>query len=141
MSAGATAGATAAAAVAAEQQRQMQQEEEEMTTYSPQDLAQDWEFKILRSATNAFKKPEQLRQCLEAEAQAGWVLVEKFDDSRVRLKRPIAARDRDGKVGIDPYRTYVGPSPNYVATLTVGIVLGVTLAVIMVIALAANAFN
>src|SRR5438876_9740467 len=99
MSAGA---ASASAAAAAEQQRQMCEEEEQMTPYSSTDLAQDWEFKILRSATGGFRSTGWLRQVLEEEAQAGWVLIEKFDNSRVRLKRSAAARERDGKLHIDP---------------------------------------
>jgi hypothetical protein len=132
MSAGAAAGATAAAA-AAERERQRRQEEEEMTPYTSQDLGQDWEFKILRWATGAFKKPEQLRRFLEEEARAGWVLVEKFDDSRLRLKRPAKARDFDGKLDVDPYRTYVGMSPNATALMIIGITLGVMLAAILAI--------
>src|SRR5215208_6933939 len=99
MSAGA-AGASAAAAAAEEQRRQCE-EEEEMTPYSQQELTQDWEFKILRSAAGGFKKSEYLRQVLDEEARAGWALVEKFDNNRLRLKRPAAARERDGKLGVD----------------------------------------
>ena len=128
MSAGASAGAAAAAA--AERRRQLE-EEEEMTGYRPEDLSQDWEFKILRSATGAFKNPERLRRFLEEEAHAGWVIVEKFDNSRVRLKRPATARERDGKLDIDPYRTYVGASPNVVAAWTVGIVLAIVFTIIL----------
>ena len=77
MSAGA-----AAARAAAERN-----EEEEMTRYTPKDIAENWEFKILRSATGAFRDPDVLRTALDAEQRAGWTLVEKFDDARVRLKR------------------------------------------------------
>ena len=35
----------------------MRQEEEEMTTYTPEDLAQHWEFKILRSVRGAVPQP------------------------------------------------------------------------------------
>jgi hypothetical protein len=128
----------AAAAAAAEQGRRMAEEEEEMTPYSQQELSQDWEFKIIRSATCAFRKPDFLRQCLDEEARAGWVLVEKFDDGRLRLKRSAAARERDGKLEVDPYRTFVGPSPNSVVIAIVGIVMGVCLAVIGVIGVLAN---
>jgi hypothetical protein len=134
----AAASTTACAAAAAEQRRQ-HEEEEEMTSYTPQDLSQDWEFKILRSTMGAFKKPEFLRQCLEDESRAGWVLVEKFDDGRLRLKRPASARERDGKLAdIDPYRTNVGLSQNALALAIVGISLGVALGVILVITLLAN---
>ena len=105
-----------------------------MTSYRPEDLSQDWEFKMLRSATGAFGSPERLHRFLEEEARAGWVLVEKFDNSRLRLKRPASAREWDGKLHIDPYRTYVGASPNQVATLIIAAIL----AVIIVIMTAAS---
>jgi hypothetical protein len=129
-----SAGASAGAAAAAERARQRRWEEEVMTPYRTDELAQDWEFKIVRSATAAFRKPERLRQCLEEEARAGWVLVEKFDDSRLRLKRPASARERDGKLGIDPYRTYYGVSPNAVALIIVALTLGVMLMMFLLIA-------
>jgi hypothetical protein len=107
MAAGAASGAAAAAAAAAEAARQ---EEEEMTPYSSKDLAENWEFKILRSVTNKFRDPVSLHAVLQEEVRAGWSLVEKFDDTRVRLKRPAGARAKDAGVGFDPYRTWVGMS-------------------------------
>src|SRR4051794_24853967 len=101
-------GAAGAAAAAAEQQRQMAEEEEEMTGYRSEELAQDWEFKIIRSQMGSFGNAEWLRKILEEEARSGWTLVEKFDNSRMRLKRPVSARERDRKLGVDPYRIYVG---------------------------------
>jgi hypothetical protein len=100
----------AAAAAAAAQRRREQQEEEEMTGYTPEELASGSEFKILRSATSAFKRPEFLRQVLEEEKNAGWTLVEKFDNSRIRLKRPASARTSGNSTTFDPYRSYVGMS-------------------------------
>ena len=100
------AGGAAAAAAAAK----ATEEEEEMTSYDPKDLADDVEFKILRSATGGFRNPDWLRQVLAEEAKAGWTLVEKFDDSRVRLKRPRSAARDDAKLGFDARRTYVGIS-------------------------------
>src|SRR5262245_3670338 len=134
---GAAAGAAAAGAAAAEQRRQ-HEEEEEMSPYSPHELGQDWEFKILRSATGGFKRPDFLRQCLDEEARAGWSLVEKFDDSRVRLKRPASARDRDAKLDLDPYRTYVGLSPQSQGLAVLAVALGIGLAVLLTIALMAR---
>ena len=89
MSAGAASGAAAAAAA---KRRREQEEEEQLTSYRESDLNDDWEFKILRSMTSAFKNPDKLRQTLAEEAQAGWVLVEKFDNGRLRLKRPASRR-------------------------------------------------
>lgn len=103
-------GAAAAAAAAAEQRRRREQEEEEMTTYPPGD---DWEFKIVRANSNAFRNPKNLNRLLEEEAVAGWSLVEKFDNQRIRLKRPRQARLNDSNLppGVDPYRVHYGLSP------------------------------
>jgi hypothetical protein len=133
MSAGASAGASAAAA--AEQQRRMREEEEEMTPYSPTELAQDWEFKIVRSAMGGFRKSAFLQQVLDDEARAGWVLVEKFDNSRIRLKRPAKARERDGKLDFDPYRTDAGVSQGTIAVAIVGAALAFVATMFLILAL------
>jgi hypothetical protein len=99
-----------AISAAASDERRKRQEEEEMTSYTREELAAGWEFKILRSATGTFKKPEALRRVLAEEARAGWTLVEKFDNGRVRLKRPADAKRGDSGLGFDPYRTCVGMS-------------------------------
>ena len=122
MSNGAAAGAAAAAAAAAEMLRQ---EEEEMTEYADKDLRDGWEFKILRANTAAFKDPQVFKQACEEEAQAGWVLVEKFDDQRLRFKRPASAKDNDSYLSFDAYRTQYGMSKNAFAGIIVGITLGV----------------
>lgn len=119
MSAGA-AGAAAAAAAA----RRRREEEEALTGYSHTDLTEGWEFKFLRSATGAFRNPDRLRDALEQEARAGWVLVEKFDNGRLRLKRPASARAGDGALGFDPYRTSYGISDGKLVAMILGIVFG-----------------
>lgn len=81
-----------------------------MTSYSQQELAESWEFKILRSNTSSFRKPELLKRACEEEARADWQLVEKFDNSRLRFKRPVAAKAQDVGLAFDPYRTYFGIS-------------------------------
>jgi len=81
-----------------------------MSSYSAEELAAGWEFKIVRSATGGFKRPEFLQQVLEEEKRAGWTLVEKFDNSRMRLKRPASARASGGSSAIDAYRIEVGIS-------------------------------
>ncbi len=85
-------------------------------TYTQDDLNSDWEFKIVRSDTAAFHKPEVLNRLLEEEAQAGWVMLEKLDDSRIRFKRPRSARAQDAYLpaDVDTYRTQYGiPSTRY----------------------------
>ncbi len=98
-----------------------------MTGYTAADLAEGWEFKILRSATGAFKKPDVLRRVLEEEGRAGWVMVEKFDSQRVRLKRPTPpapAKSGDPALGFDPYRTTVGIGEGQLTLIIIGCVLG-----------------
>lgn len=103
-----------------------------MTDYRSEDL-DGWEFKILRSATSAFRNPTIMAAALADEARFGWELVEKFDNERLRLKRPISARTKDNNFnpGADPYRTQhgmgegmLGVSIFIVIMLTMGIIIG-----------------
>jgi hypothetical protein len=110
-----------------------------MTAYTPQDLSSEWEFKILRSTTGAFRNTHRLNQVLEEERQAGWELIEKFDDNRIRLKRPASARIQDDSRSIDPYRTYVGPSEGQLGLMILGAVVGVIATVVLIVALVVNA--
>ena len=105
-----------------------------MTPYSEGELSEGWEFKILRSNLNAFRKPEDLRKFLEEEGRAGWILVEKFDDNRLRLKRTASARLGDAALDFDPYRTQVGVSDARMILLILGIVLAVVVGVIGLVA-------
>jgi hypothetical protein len=97
---------------AAAQRQTMFAEEENMTPYTRDELDNDWEFKIVRAINPAFRSPDKFRQLLEEEARAGWIMLEKFDDNRVRFKRPRSARTQDASLpaGIDPYRTHYGIS-------------------------------
>jgi hypothetical protein len=115
----ATSGATAATVAAAAAAR-MRQEEENMTKYSAEDL-DGWEFKIMRSAMGRFKNYQQLQQICQEEARAGWELVEKFDDHRVRFKRRTDRRSADRGLPIDPYRTNVGIQGGGLAAIIVGV--------------------
>jgi hypothetical protein len=114
----------AVAAAAAAQRQRIEHEEEEMTTYGSDDLSRDWEFKIVRANTPLFGNPKHFNRLLEEEARAGWSMVEKFDNSRIRFKRPRAARTNDSNLapGIDPYRVQYGVStPAFVALLITAI--------------------
>jgi len=124
--------ASSTGAVVAAHHQQMMKEEEQMTTYTSEDLEQDWEFKIVRSSSSAFHKPETLQKLLREESIAGWEMVEKFDDSRIRLKRPRSAREQDAYLpqGVDPYRTQYGAP----AVLYGVVVIGVLLLIVFVLA-------
>src|SRR5262245_21066463 len=104
----------AGAAAAAEAKRRRQEEEEEMTAPDGGEVG-PYEYKIIRSATGAFKKTATLKAALEEEALAGWDLLEKFDNARVRLRRHIRWREKDAELSQDPYRTRFGMSEGAVA--------------------------
>ena len=112
-------GAAAAAAAAAQQRRRMQEEEEKMTAYSKEDLA-GWEFKIVRANSRKFKTHQAVQQLCAEEARAGWEMVEKFDDQRIRFKRPVDKRSGDQYLDIDPYRTQVGASEGQIVAIVLG---------------------
>ncbi|MCD6161221.1 MAG: hypothetical protein J7K40_02265 [candidate division Zixibacteria bacterium] len=95
------AGAGAAAA------RRIHQEEESMTDYKKGEL-EGWEFKIIRANTAKFKNYETIQKLCQEEAKAGWEMVEKFDDYRIRFKRRVDKRFGDRYLDIDPYRTHLG---------------------------------
>ncbi len=110
-----TTGAITGAAIAS------RREEEDMTAYTRSDLDDGWEFKFLRATTRKFRDPARLRAILDEEARAGWTLVEKFDDSRLRLKRPATARAGDAALSFDPYRTWIGISPSLNLALAIAV--------------------
>lgn len=65
-----------------------------------------WEFKIVRAKRDLFRDPEVFQSLCIEEAEAGWILLEKLDDRRVRFKRPIALREiiKPEFLSFDPYR-------------------------------------
>lgn len=71
-----------------------------------------WEFKILRANRNLFRNYQTLQQVCAEEAKAGWILLEKLDERRLRFKRPMGLRDliRPEALKIDPYRCQYGPA-------------------------------
>src|SRR5436189_6088667 len=115
---------SAAAAAAAAARRRREQEEEEMTLMNT-DPSGAVEYKIIRSATGAFKDPAKFRAALDEEAHVGWELLEKLDNSRARLCRSTECRKRDAELGQDPYRTQVGMSETALAlSIIVPVLLG-----------------
>ncbi|MFB2978505.1 hypothetical protein [Microseira sp. BLCC-F43] len=94
------------------------------TNGSPQSGARDlrllgWEFKIVRANRDLFRNQAILQRLCEEEAEAGWVLLEKLDDRRVRFKRPVALRDliKPERLSFDPYRCHYGPGMSPLAVL------------------------
>ncbi len=91
------------------------------------------EYKVITSNTPSFANREKMQKVLAEEAQAGWQLVEKLDNYKIRVCRDISARANDDKCAIDPYRTEVGV--NQVVYL--GVAAAVTVLVIWLIIQAA----
>jgi hypothetical protein len=84
--------------------------DDELTGYTSDEIQDAIEFKILHSATGAFRNPDVLRRAQEEEGKAGWILLEKLDDNRLRFKRPVSARANDRFVNFDAYRSNYGTS-------------------------------
>ncbi|MBC8505168.1 MAG: hypothetical protein ISR58_06600 [Anaerolineales bacterium] len=101
----------AAAAAAKKRKLDEEAEEEKMTKYND-DNTEKWEYKIVRSESGAFRNPNVLAALVEEEALAGWEMLEKFDNRRIRFRRPVEARKKDHMLpnGVDPYRTNYGGS-------------------------------
>lgn len=116
---------------------QLLEEEEVLTSYESKDahlaaeitanggvrLPKDprlagWEFKIVRASRDLFRDPAIFHQVCEEESHAGWVLLEKLDDRRIRFKRPLVLRDmvKSSALSIDPYRSHYGPASNWSTT-------------------------
>ncbi len=103
-----------------------QQEEENLGRYESHDESREhkehqkgWEFKVLRTSGNGFRRPEALKQVCTEEAESGWILLEKLDDRRLRFRRPLVAREQDHLVSIDPYRSSYGISSELAAAISV----------------------
>lgn len=120
--------------------KKKRQEEEEKMGYNQEELENDWEFKILRSASGKFKKYEVVELVKAEESVAGWVMVEKFDNNRIRFKRSRRAMENDVHLppGIDPYRISYGQSEAALALSILAVVFGVIGTIILVGILTGN---
>jgi len=78
--------------------------EEQKAEYDPKELI-GWEFKIVRAKFPIFAETATVKRAERQERESGWVLIEKFDDRRLRFKRPIAERINDTKRKSNPYST------------------------------------
>lgn len=135
-------GAHVAIHAAQEAAKALEEEEMEMTKYTDKDMAEEWEFKIVRSATGTFKKLDVMQRVVGEEAMAGWVLLEKFDDKRLRFKRPMSARSKDAMLpqGVDPYRANYGISEGAMGA-TIGLGIMGLIGVFVLILFLAGEFN
>jgi hypothetical protein len=109
-------------------QKQLEQEEEETMNRYLDDKLDSYEFKIIRSMNKDFAKPATMQLVIEEEKRAGWDLLEKLDDNRLRFIRQKRARSRDAMLlseGIDPYRAHYGISEARLVMTILGVVFGV----------------
>lgn len=120
MSTAATGGAIASIAAAAKAAKD-RDEEENLTKYNSDDL-DGWEFKIVRSDLGRFKKREIVQKLCDREAKAGWEMVEKFDNSRIRFKRRTEKRAQDQHLDFDPYRTSMSTISGGKVAVIIGII-------------------
>ncbi len=110
-----------AGAAAAKRRQEQQEEEEKKTGYRQEDI-QGWEFKIVRSMFGRFSNPTILRKVCDEEARAGWEMIEKFDNSRIRFKRKVDRRHSDPTLGYDAYRTAYGIGEGRFALVIIAVV-------------------
>ena len=74
------------------------------------------EYKVITSQTPMFSDTAKMQEVLDQEARAGWQLLEKQDNYKIRLQREISHRENDKTLDADAYRTTVGVS----STITYG---------------------
>ncbi len=87
------------------------------------------EYKIVQAQTPLFADTKKMQEILAEESEAGWDLLEKEDNYRIKLQRSIENRSNDGNLKIDPYRTTVGVS----SMLTYGVTALVTILIVSTI--------
>ena len=91
------------------------------------------EFKTMQAQTPMFADTKKLQEVLAVEAKAGWDLLEKEDNYRIKLQRDISHRENDKNLDTDPYITTVGVS----SVLTYGLTAIVTIVIVSIILYAA----
>ncbi|MFT4886946.1 MAG: hypothetical protein ACJA2D_000931 [Pseudohongiellaceae bacterium] len=87
------------------------------------------EYKVLQSQTPLFVSTAKMQELLAEESKAGWRLLEKEDNYRIKLQRDISNRDNDKNLDFDAYRSTIGVS----SVLTYGATALFTLAVVSII--------
>ena len=113
-------GAAAGQHQAAERERARRREEEEiMTGYTPEELAGHWQFKIVKGT---FKSQRQIDAVVQEQAEFGWVLVEIFDQQRIRFKRSAAEVEKDAFREGNPYSTVSKASGPGCATVMIALI-------------------
>ncbi len=87
------------------------------------------EYKVIQAQTPLFSDTAKMHEILDQEARAGWQLLEKEDNYRIKLQRNISHRDNDKNLDFDAYRSNVGVS----SVVTYGVTAVVTIAIVSII--------
>jgi len=87
------------------------------------------EYKVIQSQTPTFSDTAKMHEILDEEAKAGWRLLAKEDNYRLKLQRDISNRANDADLEMDAYRTTVGVS----STVTKGATALLTVTIVSVI--------
>jgi len=92
----------------------------------PLEPPMELEYKIIQAQTPLFSDTARMHEILAQEAKAGWQLLEKEDNYRIKLQRNISHRDNDKNLDFDAYRSTVGVS----SVVTYGVTAVVTIAIV-----------
>ena len=91
------------------------------------------EYKVVQSTTPLFAKIQNIEEVMSEESKAGWRLVEKLDNYKMRLQRDISHRANDKGLSFDPYRTQVGVNNALIYGITTIVTLGVVYAIFILV--------
>jgi hypothetical protein len=91
------------------------------------------EYKVIQATTPYFAKSQNIATVMSEEEKAGWRLLEKCDNYKLRLQRDISHRAKDKDLGIDPYRTQVGINNAIVYGVTTVITLTVVYLIFLMV--------
>ena len=69
-----------------------------------------------------FRKYEIVQALCTEESKAGWEMVEKFDNNRIRFKRRTENRTKDQYLDFDPYRTSMSTMSGQKVMLIIGLI-------------------
>ncbi|MDP2139922.1 MAG: hypothetical protein Q8L20_03840 [Gammaproteobacteria bacterium] len=91
------------------------------------------EYKVVQSTTPLFATSKKIEEIMAEESKAGWQLVEKFDNYKMRLQRDISHRANDKNLGFDAYRSQVGVNNIIVYGITTLLTLAVVYAIFVLV--------
>lgn len=91
------------------------------------------EYKVVQSTTPLFATSKKIDEIMAEESKAGWQLVEKYDNYKMRLQRDISNRSNDKNLGFDAYRSQVGVNNIIVYGITTIVTLGVVYAIFVLV--------